>query len=245
MRLPQLGVTTVSFSGVDGAGKSTQIERLCAQIEMRGLRVQTVRFWDDVATLRRVREQAGYRVFKGEKGIGAPGAPVKRRDKNVRGWPMTCLRLLIYFLDALSLRKVFRAASHSQAALVIFDRYIYDEVANLNLNRPAMRIYARFLAKIVPKTNLALVLDADPLAARERKPEYPLEFLRFNREAYLRLSQLCDLTLLPPLGIEETNREILSKTLEALARNSSTGHLVSNEVTESPKMDPTSRRAVF
>jgi len=37
----------VSFSGIDGAGKSTQIEALSARLAEDGLRIRLIRFWDD------------------------------------------------------------------------------------------------------------------------------------------------------------------------------------------------------
>ena len=82
----------VSFSGVDGAGKSTQIENLVAHLVRDGLRVQVVRFWDDVARLKGIRETSGHKIFKGDKGVGTPSAPINRRDKNVQSPWMTCVR---------------------------------------------------------------------------------------------------------------------------------------------------------
>lgn len=211
------GVLTVSFSGVDGAGKSTQIDRLRGQLDRSGLRVRLLRFWDDIAALTRLREDAGHTLFKGEKGIGTPDVPVNRRDKNVRGWPMTGVRLFIYLLDALSLRRIYRNAVRGGLDLVIFDRYTYDELANLNLNRRLLRAYARLLVWITPKPDISFVLDADPEAARARKPEYPIEFLKFNREAYLYLSRLFALTVIPPLEIDLAHQEILTRTLRILS----------------------------
>src|ERR1022692_360011 len=74
----------VSFSGIDGSGKSTQIDALCVQLQANGLRVRVIRFWDDIARLTGLREATGHRIFKGDKGIGTPSAPINRRDKNVR-----------------------------------------------------------------------------------------------------------------------------------------------------------------
>lgn len=213
-------VCSVSFSGIDGAGKSTQIDRLRDGLETRGLRVRILRFWDDVAALTSLREHAGHKVFKGEKGIGTPEAPVNRRDKNVRGWPMTGLRLALYLLDALSMRRVFQKAARSGADFLIFDRFVYDELANLNLNRRLIRAYARVLVWLVPKPDVSFVLDADPEAARARKPEYPVEFLRFNRASYLHLGGLFSLTVIPPMPIGEAHREILSAVLPILASKS-------------------------
>ena len=79
----------VSFSGIDGSGKSTQIDALCGRLEQDGRHVVLIRFWDDIAKLTGLRETAGHRIFKGDKGIGHPSAPINRRDKNVKSWPMT------------------------------------------------------------------------------------------------------------------------------------------------------------
>ncbi len=49
----------VSFSGIDGAGKSTQIDALREHLENDGLRVRVVRFWDDIARLKAIRETSG------------------------------------------------------------------------------------------------------------------------------------------------------------------------------------------
>ena len=211
-------VGSVSFSGVDGAGKTTQIDNLCAFLEQRGVSFRVFRFWDDVAKLTNVREGTGHRVFKGEKGIGRPDAPVNRRDKNVRGFPMTCIRLFLYLVDSLSLRRVHKRAMNGGVQFVIFDRYAYDELANLELANPVIRAYARFIMRIVPRPDVSFVLDADPEAARARKPEYPIEFIRQNRQSYFDLGRVIGgLTVIAPMAIEEAKNEVVSRAAAVLA----------------------------
>jgi thymidylate kinase len=211
-------VKFVSFSGIDGAGKSTQIAALRARLEEAGVRVRLVTFWDDVARLTRFREVGGHTLFRGDKGVGTPEAPIERRDKNVRSWAMTLVRLGLYFIDAVSIRSVVKQALHSDADLVIFDRFTYDELANLELHNPANRIYARFIAKLVPRPDVSYVLDADPGQARARKPEYPLEFLYTSRASYLALSALLGgITVIPPLPLEEAKQEVLRHLFQQLS----------------------------
>ncbi len=208
----------VSFSGIDGAGKSTQIEALRTRLEQAGLCVHLVTFWDDVARLTHLREVSGHTLFKGDRGVGTPAAPINRRDKNVRSWEMTVVRLCLYFIDAVSLRLVVKKALRSGADFVIFDRYAYDELANLALRNPANRAYAQMVMKLVPKPNISYLLDADPIQARARKPEYPLEFLYSSRASYL---ALCDLlggiTIISPAPVEEVKKNILKHVFEQLS----------------------------
>lgn len=201
----------ISFSGIDGAGKSTQIANLCTSLGNAGLRVELLSFWDDAATLKRMREGAGQKIFRGDGGVGSPEKPIERRDKNVRSPLMTMVRWGIYLLDALSLRRVARRALRTDADVVIFDRYIFDEMANLNLQRAIVRSYVRGMMMLVPRPDVALVLDADPAEARKRKPEYPLEFLHENRRAYLRLSEvLGHMTVIPPLPIQDAKAAVVA-----------------------------------
>ena len=191
---------SISFSGIDGAGKSTQIQALRDALESQGQSVRIVAFWDEIAALTRLREGAGHRIFKGEKGVGSPEKPVNRRDKNVQTWPMAMIRLGLYFLDAFSARIRVRQALRSGSGVVIFDRYIYDQFANLNLRRPLLRAYVRTVMRLVPRLDVSFILDANPAQARARKPEYPLEFIALNRQAYLDLGDFLGGLIIVPAG---------------------------------------------
>jgi thymidylate kinase len=211
----------VSFSGMDGAGKSTQIHNLRTRLTDAGLRVSLVTFWDDVARLTHLREASGHKLFKGDKGIGSPDKPINRRDKNVRSWPMTAVRYFLYFVDAISLRLVVKKALRSDADIIIFDRYAYDELANLNLSNPIARTYVRLVMWFVPRPHVSYLLDADPVQARARKPEYPLEFLFFCRASYMTLSALVGgMAIIPPMPVQEVEREVLQHALKQLPAGS-------------------------
>jgi len=208
-------VKVVSFSGIDGAGKSTQIDALCQSLRDLEINCKILTFWDDVVTLARFRERLSLFAFKGEQGVGAPDKPILRRDKNVTAWYMTAARVFLYLLDAISLCVVFSRNVDSSEDFLIFDRYLYDELANLPLQHFATRFLVRVLLELIPRPDVALVLDADPETATVRKPEYPLDFVRRNRDAYLRLSRLAGLTVIPPLTVEKAStliRDTVIKT---------------------------------
>jgi len=208
----------ISFSGVDGSGKSTQIENLRGALEAAGLKTSLLAFWDNVVVGVKYREGFVHKVYKSERGIGAPGKPVNRRDKNMRGWHLTLARHFLYLLDSVHLRRVVARAKKSGADVVILDRYIYDELSNLNLENPLSRTFVRLVHAFVPRPDIAYLLDADPVAAYARKPEYPVEFMKKCRRAYFELAMLLrTMTVIPAMELPAARLAVLREAEFVLA----------------------------
>jgi thymidylate kinase len=210
----------VSFSGLDGSGKTTQIEAVREAAAQLGLSSQLITFWDDVVVGARFREGFVHKVLGSEQGVGSPGHPVERRDKNVRVGYLTVVRHLLYLADAVHLRLVLSRARRSRPQVIVLDRYIYDELANLPLEHRFSATYARLLGWLAPRPQLALLLDADPELARARKPEYSVNFMRLSRESYFRLAELLgNMSIVPPLGLDDARSLVLASFLRALAQH--------------------------
>lgn len=200
----------ISFSGVDGSGKSTQIENLRSALHSAGLSTRLLAFWDNVVVGVRYREGFVHKVYKSERGIGAPGKPVNRQDKNVRRWYLTIARHILYLLDAINLRRIVSREKRSGADVIILDRYIYDELSNLNLANPLSRGFVKLVHGFVPRPDVAYLLDADPVAAYARKPEYPPEFMQKCRRTYFELANLLgNMTIIPALELPEAKAAVL------------------------------------
>ena len=207
----------VSFSGIDGAGKSTQISMLETCLYEAGLRSLLLTFWDDVVAFSRFREFCSHVFFRGDKGVGSPDRPIERKDKNVQSWPAMLIRLFFYLFDAAHLNIVMKKAKRNDVDVVIFDRYLYDELANLPLDRAFIAFYARFLLKLVPRPDIAYLIDADPAIARQRKPEYPYEFLERNRASYLTMNKIAkEMTIIAPSSIIESQWKVVEEFVKKL-----------------------------
>jgi thymidylate kinase len=131
---------------------------------------------------------------------------------------MTAVRFVLYFVDAISLRMVAAKTLTADVDVVIFDRYLYDELANLSLQNPMVRVYVRLLLMLVPKPDIGYLLDADPVHACARKPEYPLDFLYKSRASYLALAELVGgMTIIAPQPVEEVARQVLQQLMANLS----------------------------
>src|SRR5438270_5926675 len=164
-------VQLLSFSGIDGSGKSTQIELLRSSLQNLGYQSVLLTFWDHVVVFSRLRERMSLKAFKGDKGVGSPDRPIERRDKNVSSWYVIAVRLFFYLCDTLSLCAAVARSADSGADFCIFDRYIYDELANLPLQYGVIRLYVRILLRFIPKPDIAFLADADSVCAYTRNSE--------------------------------------------------------------------------
>src|SRR5262249_15770699 len=113
----------------------------------------------------------------------------------------------------------------------ILDRYIYDELSNLNLSNPLSRAFVRLVHGLVPQPDVAYLLDADPVAAYLRKPEYPVAFMKQCRRNYFELPRLLKtMTIIPALALPEAKLAVLKAAERELAAQGRAADLVSGSL---------------
>lgn len=210
----QSSTRIVSFSGIDGAGKSTQIEFLCVLLSERGFSVQRLVYWDDVAVLAGLRAGMSFRFLHNQKKQAHPAHPSLRSDKNIRAWYLSLIRGVFYILDAVHFRIVLARVRRMGFDFVVADRCCYDQLVHIRPTHWWGRLFLRAMTKLAPAADVALLLDASPDLAFTRKPEYPLTFMREYQEAYLRLREFIPhLIVVPPDSIEQTRERIATSVL--------------------------------
>jgi hypothetical protein len=161
----------------------------------------------------KVRVGVSLAVFREQ--LTPPRHAVLRNDKNVRTWYLTLVRAVFYLLDTLRLRTVVSQLRDGDHDFVIFDRYLYDQLAQIQSGNWLPQAYIRWLVRLAPRPDFAFVLDAIPDEAFTRKPEYPLEFMYGYRRAFLGLSAFVpQLIVLGPSTVEHVGRLILQSLSE-------------------------------
>jgi len=208
----------ISFSGLDGAGKSTLISHLTVSLEKKGYRVVILTMYDHIsfyAFLRMMRNKfftiIGRKHSENLENISSASEDWnnwlpdskgrKPRDPKIgTGDKKTIFQRLLYgffrssivrrfilFFDVLMLLilRFFHEVFHGR--VLITDRYIYDTLADISDLESRKWFFVKNFLKIVPEPDLAVFVDVDPETAYARKKEYPVEYMEWRRNTYLRI----------------------------------------------------------
>lgn len=188
----------ITFSGLDGAGKSTLIERLRTVLAADGHRVTVLTMYDDIgvyAFIRRVRD-----TVTGRPGwLTRPGATAPRAssDPDRLGIPparhgslMSVLfrivrskrtKRVVYCVDLLLFR-LRLAVARAGPRVLVTDRYFYDSLADVADGRRWS--YIHWFLSLLPAPDVPVFVDVPPEAAFRRKAEYSVRYLARRREVY-------------------------------------------------------------
>ena len=187
----------ITFSGLDGAGKSTLIDFLQGALEQQRRRVVVLHLNDQVgvyALLRSLRDRVRGRASDQL----APGAPDPKSQKLQRpparglrdllGRVRTALlwnkplRRVLYLIDLLVFVFYRAYLEKLRGRVLIMDRYFYDTLVDVANGRD--RLWTRLLERLTPRPTVPVFLDITPEASFRRKREFSIEYLRRRSDAY-------------------------------------------------------------
>lgn len=184
----------ITFSGLDGAGKSTLIERLRKKLEEQDRRVSVLHMYRHVGlyacgrlVLVALRGGGEGDEFDGqERGRegaarrGRLGATAARLGRAV-AWSKT-LRLCAYPFDLVIFLGYRLYVELVRGRVLIMDRYFYDTLVDVAAGGGLRG--ARLLALVTPTPHLPIYLDISPEQAYARKGDHSVDYLGRRRDAY-------------------------------------------------------------
>jgi thymidylate kinase len=223
----------VAFSGLDGAGKSSQAGAL--RDALLELDVDTAVVWSPLGgnltleliarPLKRLLRSLRFGPFAGLAKHSASGHLMSNPEgQSQRPGPRLVTQTwatLVVMLNLLSQRRAVMRHALGGRRVVVFDRYVLDSVVRLRFLYGAAgssRFQLSLVNAIAPKARFAYVLEIRPETAFARKPDdWTLEQLRRQAELYEEHSERLSVPRLDgELPREELCTEIATEVWRAL-----------------------------
>lgn len=180
----------VSFSGIDGAGKSTQVKLLLEYLKGKGKKVHVTQGMFGYFLLKPL-----IRNLRAVTGSPA-GGPVKR-NKSV----LPKLWFIPAFID-IWLGYIFKYRSLlAKYDFLIADRFYTDIWANLLYYGYLPDWAFKVFVKLLPKSSKAFLLSVNPKVVLQRESEFPPDYYRKQAKIYKHLKDYVDFYII------DANRE--------------------------------------
>jgi len=191
-----MSVFLVSFSGIDGSGKTTLSKILVKELKERGVECKYV-YGRLEPIISRPLILAGRKIFLRKRDVKKDYKGYLSEKKEVFKKYSLFSKIYYYILVLdYTLQLFFKIRLPLLfGKKLICDRYVYDTlvmdlVIDFNLNEYQMlRLLNRFFW-VVPRPNVAFLIDLDEEIAFHRKSDTPsVDYLRERREVYLRIAE--------------------------------------------------------
>ncbi len=162
----------ISFSGVDGSGKSTQLQLLKTKLEQTGKKVAYFHAVEFSLANKIARLFHNQKTFQ----------PGHEKATTNASWLMVVLREKFLFIDMLRFYYLLRRLQKDGYQYLLADRSFYDSLVNLSYlsSSAIVKFGMYFLEPLLPRADIAFYFDIAPEAimAREHAPEQGIEYLR-------------------------------------------------------------------
>ena len=182
----------ITFSGLDGAGKSTMIEWLRESLEKRNERVSVFHMYYDVGVLAAFNKLGGKRKARPVEASKRADAPAESkrngqpktllaRARSAVAWTKS-LRMCVYPLDLLIFLFYRLYIEKVKRKVLIMDRYFYDTLVDVTDGRKGYGV--RLLSRLTPTPCVPVLVDISAEEAYARKGEHSVAYLSRRRLSY-------------------------------------------------------------
>ncbi len=182
----------ISISGLDGSGKSTQIQLLQEYFENNNKKVfyfHAVEF--SIANIIARRDTSRCVSISQCSGRACPSTT---KDVTKASWFKIQLRKVALFIDIFRFKSLVKKLEEKNYDYILTDRYFYDMIVNIAYLSKKQYIPFFFSKITVPDHKFYLSVEPDNIMRRDNPPSQGLQYLQDKKELFDKYNKIFKLT---------------------------------------------------
>lgn len=190
----------ISFSGLDGSGKTTHVDHAVRFLNSRGF-----------LSKKRHAVKGTLAYYINHKIVGkiSPSSKkgfeegLRENGKATKHSLLSAVKRFFMIIDMAYFRIRYAPYKGNKDKTLICDRYFYDENVQGEYLKTKNSFYEKMYAKMLIKPDLALFFETDPEKAYMRKKEYDPEYFRTKTKLYDDLAKKGIFTVISEGALDE------------------------------------------